>query len=59
MELEFVLGDGDNGIAGHGLAKIIGMAGMTEAQFAAGDDAVPSRDDEAVAGNVLEKNQWV
>ena len=59
MQLEFVLGDGNNGKTVHGLAKIIRVAGLPETQFAAGHNAIPRRHDEAVAGDFPEENQRI
>jgi len=35
------------------------MAGLPEAQLAAGDDPIPCRHDEAIARNILEETQRV
>ena len=59
MQLQFVLGDGNNGIAAHSLAKIVGMPGLPEAQLAVCDDPIPCRHDEAIARNILEETQRV
>ena len=59
MQLEFIFRDGNNGKALHGLVEKIRVAGMTEAQFAAGEDTIPRRHNEAIARNVLKENQRV
>jgi hypothetical protein len=59
MQLEFVFDDGNNGISVHGVTVKIGMSGLTEAQLASGEDAIPCGHNEAIARNVLKENQRV
>jgi len=59
MQLEFVISDGNNRKTAHGLGKIIRVTDLPKTQFVTSHNAIPSRHNEAVAGDFPEENQRV